>query len=443
MPSIPNRRTIGAALGTDRADGCGFWGRYGEWDHGIGAWNGQKKGTAARWTLACRDAHRQRMALDEATGELRRRHCQSNRSPPDRPDPPTAAAGPERSDGNVNHSSSFHRRLRAAGGAVLISIVAAIASGTGCREKPEAPAADVVATVGATRIRVADVEAEIRRQPAANTVDDEARRRQALDVLLDEASLYRQATEAGFDRTPDLQRRWQRLVAREWRERALTNGPSEAVSEAQVQDWYDTHRDRFRVPEKVRASLIALHVSSRAEPAKREAARRRLSEVRDAVLAAPQREDAFARQARDLSDDAATRLHDGAAGWIVLGRTPLRWPEEVGRALSAAAETGPLSPVLETPSGYYLVAVWERDPASYRPLAQVRDTVVNQLQQTRAEERERQVRAAARQAAGVQLHPEALARVRVPAAAPSSPAGTPPPPLPGSATLTALPDSPP
>jgi hypothetical protein len=234
-------------------------------------------------------------------------------------------------------------------GLTLLSILAVLVAETGCREGPGSADPAVVATVGGLRITVSDLEAEVRRQPAAGLADPETRRQRALDALVDEASLFCRAADAGFDQSPEMQIRWRRMVARGWRERTLAKGSADPISEADIESWYLTQRDRFRLPGRIRASLIALHVSSRAEPAKREAARRRLSEVHDAILAATNQPVAFARHARELSDDAATRYHDGDIGWLVLGRTPLRWPEEVGRALAATTEAGPLSSVLETP----------------------------------------------------------------------------------------------
>lgn len=276
---------------------------------------------------------------------------------------------------------------------------------------------EVVADVGGHPITLQDVSTEIHRRPPSAFGPDahspEARRRAALDALIDEEALYQRALAQGLDRDPDVVRRVRSLLIHELRERNLPSPPTQTPSDHDLQLWYDQHPDEFLEPAQARASLISLHPPRRATPEQRQAARQRLEQVRHSILAAPNPTQAFAHQARELSDDPPTRRQGGDTGWLTQGRLT-RWPEAVTAFLfQSHHHPNPLH-LLETPEALYLIQITDRRPARRRPFDEVKPALSHRVAQAQIERRQRELLDQARAAVVIRQNRQALDRIEVP-----------------------------
>lgn len=286
-----------------------------------------------------------------------------------------------------------------------------------CRKAPPEMGPDVVAQIGDRQITAHEVTEEMRRRPvsSATNTNAESRRRSALDSLIDDEVLFQQARAAGLDRDPEVARRIQRLVVQEFRERNLCPESEPALSQSELRSWYDQHPETFLEPAQVQATLISLRVPRTAPGELRQSARRRLEQARETILAAADKAQAFAQQAREISDDSSTRRQGGNTGWLTEGRLT-RWPQEVTAYLfqpSTGAAPGP-GPVIETPEGLFLVGIADRRPAHRRPFHEVQPALAHRVAQSSREEKQRELVARARSAAAIRENPTALAAIPVP-----------------------------
>ena len=192
-------------------------------------------------------------------------------------------------------------------------------------------------------------------------------------------------TEAGFD---DYLRR--DLMAR----RALAELLREAGPSAdEVERLYRDNRDRYVLPERVRARHLLLKLPAQADPAAREAARLRLDE-----LARRQRAGAdFAALARQFSDDPSAEA-GGDLGYFARGQ--MVPPFE---AAAFALPVGELSAPVETPFGWHLILVEDHQAARPMSEAEALAAVRAQLAAARRSDTEAEVLRQLRQNAKISL----------------------------------------
>ena len=76
--------------------------------------------------------------------------------------------------------------------------------------------------------------------------------------------------------------------------------------------------------------------------------------------------------------------------WLRPDKDDRRWPDEVMEAIFSLKETGKVSPVITTHSGYYLVKLMERRESAPRPLGALKDRIRHQLLAQKKAEVERE-----------------------------------------------------
>src|SRR5262245_21426830 len=137
-----------------------------------------------------------------------------------------------------------------------------------------------------------------------------------------------------------------------------------------VRKRYDAERSQFDRPEQARVRHILMRVEPGADAATKEAARKRIDALREKLAAGAD----FADVARESGDDPATQALGGDLGWIQRGGIvkPLE-----DAAFSQAP--GALGEVIETPQGFHLVRVEERQPARVVPFEEAQQQVAQEL----------------------------------------------------------------
>jgi peptidyl-prolyl cis-trans isomerase C len=173
--------------------------------------------------------------------------------------------------------------------------------------RPPSPAevarrAQVVARVNATSITLGELEDLLNEAPAPirATYADPARRREFLQNLLTTYLLADEARRRGLDRDPQLAQTVRRNLGQRVEQVAVLDAITpEAVTDAEVRQWYEGHVADYQQPEYRRATILIT--------ADRAVAERAIEEIRRA------RGDM--RRVRDLarqhSVDEASRAHDG------------------------------------------------------------------------------------------------------------------------------------
>jgi parvulin-like peptidyl-prolyl isomerase len=212
---------------------------------------------------------------------------------------------------------------------------------------PGAPAADVAAEVGDRRVPYAEFEAYLAANAIADAPSLDSRvLSRLLDQFLDELLLRRLAEEEGMPGGAS------RAGVAE-----LVAQASQAVEHAEIDQFYNAHRERFRQPERVRVRQILVEDRGTAELAAREL---------DAGVP-------FEEVARKLSQGPRAKL-GGDQG--VLGREDLP-PEIADRIFGLAAEE--VSDIVAADYGFHIFQVSERLPPSDMPVEAVEPAILDEL----------------------------------------------------------------
>jgi peptidyl-prolyl cis-trans isomerase C len=296
--------------------------------------------------------------------------------------------------------------------------------------------ADVLAQNQWTKLTRADYDAALARVPAAQRDEfaTSPRRVQSLlNTLLVVKTLAAQARLDGV-------RPQGSLAAGEAPEQALANAELARIDEdaahafdakkyafvAKAREAYALAPDKYRVPEEVRFSDIAVTIKDRGDAA----ALARAEEARRKLVAG---ED-FAKVAREYSDDPTTREHGGALPLV----SRERLAKEFADGVFALTRVGEISQPIKAPTAYHVVRLDERRPARVQSFDEVRDKLLQELR-TRyiAEQRDARIQAIHRDPTLV-VNQKAIDALVVPYDAAAAKAGTKVP-APGSAATPSAP----
>ena len=191
------------------------------------------------------------------------------------------------------------------------------------------------------------------------------------DQSVDEETLYRQARELSLERSDPVVR--QHLIGL-MRNIARRSSAPEAMTEAQLEDYYRRHRDRFMRPARARLSHLYLSADRRGSRLDDDA--RRLSSRLAAEALDPSR-------AVALGDPFMLQHHLPARSWRELERT-------FGASFAGAVmdlEPGVWSGPIISSYGLHLVWIHERTEAAPAAFASVRRQVALGLEVERGERR--------------------------------------------------------
>jgi hypothetical protein len=245
-----------------------------------------------------------------------------------------------------------------------------------------ADAAKPVLSAGAETADVAAVTRAIHRLPAfqlaALGADDNARRHAVVErFLAPELQKAAEARARGLDKRPRTADRLRELYSRAMEtELARQTAEQQPISDADVQHYFDQHRDRFETPRRIRIWRILV---------KDEAlARKIIAESQGAAGPAKWRE-----FARENSLDTATKFRDGDLGFVRPDGSTETPQLRVDPALFAAVERladGQIAPEpLHEPAG--IAVVWRRGslPPIARTVAQEAPAIRTLLSRQRLE----------------------------------------------------------
>ncbi|HVE86344.1 MAG TPA: peptidyl-prolyl cis-trans isomerase [Myxococcales bacterium] len=280
-------------------------------------------------------------------------------------------------------------------GLLLPAALALAALALGCPEKVrdlEDP--NAVATVNGESISRADFEQELTRETAGEPLEPpptpeqvELVKRTLLDTLINRVLLQQAARQANVQISPEeVDRRVMRISSdypAEGFSEALSQGqltmavlkqktaqslaveklfeqhvyPRVAVTEEELRDYYEAHKDQLGEPEQVRAAQIVVKGVDEA--------RRIQAQLKEGKK--------FGDLARKYSLSADAKV-GGDLGFFPRGVMPEKF-DEVAFSLSA----GQTSDVVETEYGFHLFKVLEKKPARHKELNEVRKQIEAKL----------------------------------------------------------------
>jgi parvulin-like peptidyl-prolyl isomerase len=237
------------------------------------------------------------------------------------------------------------------------------------RDASDAEGQDVLARVDGMSVRSAEFKKEALRRARGGAFPIEERRK-LLNDLVAEKLLYQAALEAGLDRDPSAQR----YIARLMYQRQIDARVPDRLPDAEVQSYYEAHRDDFAVPEGVRIKRILIKVTPERSD---EDAKARADRVSAELAADPE---SFVKLATEYSEDR--NLPRGAPSHF-MRREEAPWidREVVNRAF--ALKVGELSPVFRTEEGYNIITTVDHRPRVERSFEEAKSTVHRKLREER------------------------------------------------------------
>src|SRR5580704_8523202 len=146
-------------------------------------------------------------------------------------------------------------------------------------------------------------------------------------------------------------------------------GQSIQISDAQVESFYNSHKDQYRTPERVQARHILIKTTGKTQaevPQLKAKAEDLLKQIKGGAD--------FAKLAEKNSEDPGSAAKGGDLGWIVRGQMVKNFEDTV-----FSLKPKEISDVITTEYGFHIIQVMEREPARLRTLAEVKPEIVGNL----------------------------------------------------------------
>ncbi|RMG20052.1 MAG: peptidylprolyl isomerase [Deltaproteobacteria bacterium] len=176
----------------------------------------------------------------------------------------------------------------------------------------------------------------------------------------------------------------QRLLQREVRARVV-------VTDDEIQAYYDSHPEEFKVPEQVHARQIVVKTREEAEALRTELRKRHGPDFAEVA------------RSRSIAPEAA---QGGDLGWFERGVMPP--PFDVCFDLPV----GRVSEVVESPYGYHLFQVLERRKARVLSLDEARDRIEAKLRREKEKRAQERYVALLRETAKIEINEAVLGEIR-------------------------------
>ena len=209
-------------------------------------------------------------------------------------------------------------------------------------------------------------------EPEQDVVDQEIERIQG---QFDSEDAYQQALEANNTSEEQLRENIARSQIVQQALDQFVEEP-EAVSDADVQSFYDENPDLFAQGEQITASHILISTQELTEEEAIQDARERAEAIRQELLNGAD----FAQTAREESEGPSGE-NGGSLGTFGRGQMVPAFEEA-----AFSLEPGEISEIVETQFGFHIIRVSEKTESSTVPLAEVSSQIVEFLSQQRRNE---------------------------------------------------------
>jgi len=242
---------------------------------------------------------------------------------------------------------------------------------------------EIVARVGGSDVTADEVRSTIAlldaRQQAA-MARDPALLSQTVRAILANRLVLKEATAKKWDQQPavvaQLARTRESLIVDSYLQ-SVTMPPDNYPGEADIKNVYEANASAFLVPRRFRMAQIVVALAKDADKAAEEAARKKLDDI---VKKTRQPGADFGALARASSDDAATAERDGEIGWVA--EPDLR--TEIRARVTGLPKSGIADPI-RLEDGWHILKLVDTEASHTRPLAEVREALVQRIRTERVE----------------------------------------------------------
>ncbi len=290
--------------------------------------------------------------------------------------------------------------------AVIFLIIFAIAA---CSKK-DADKSAYLAKVGNTKITLEDFDREFQALPqyAQQMFQDPSGKEKVLDDLISKELLYQEAVKRGLDNSPDFKKKLddfrKSVLAQEVLEKEILSKGK--VSDQEVKDYYDKHKEEFTTVSQLRASHILVKTPDEAEK----------------VMARLKKGEKFEDVARAVSIDKNTAKQGGDLGYFSRGQMAPEFEKA-----AASLKVGEISNPVKTQFGYHIIKVTARKAGPVVEFERVKDLISQKLSGERQREAFEKYIAELKKTYKVEINKDALMKSaqegkEKPQAAPEQPA---------------------
>src|SRR5512137_1463483 len=138
------------------------------------------------------------------------------------------------------------------------------------------------------------------------------RKKEFLDSLVKFEILASAAEKEGYQNDPDVQLTMKKAMVQKLVQKRFGDGDAKDISDADVQKFYDEHKDDFVKPARVRTSALLVAATPADRAQKGAQAGKLLAQLKASSKKDPQ---AFQALVRSTSDDAASKGNGGDLGF--------------------------------------------------------------------------------------------------------------------------------
>jgi len=229
----------------------------------------------------------------------------------------------------------------------------------------------VLAVVNGEKITNADLEEELAGKPDfyKERAQTEEGKRQIVDRLIEQKLLMQAAQKQQIADSPEIQAKIkayeQRVLIDALRDK-IVSAPA-APTEADIKQYYESHKYQFNQPELVRVRQIVTISRSKAD---------------QAYLEAKSSPTKFSDIAGKYSEDEASKSRGGDLGYVSKGTLP---PELENKIF--ALKEGGISPVAGYQGKFYVFQVIEHRPAEQKNFEQAKEMIAKRLEYEKSQEK--------------------------------------------------------
>jgi len=268
---------------------------------------------------------------------------------------------------------------------ILIGVVVCLLFGLGgcAREQGQ-----ILARVDEEVLTLTEFNERISRLPEQYQAVINKNKQRFLDDYVVELLIYKEAIRQGLDKHKDA-----REVLREARRKILMAKYIEeevekkiVVEEAELRDYYEKNRDKFLVPERMRASHILVKTEEKAK------------ELLDKLSEGAGFEELAGTESMDL-----TNRRGGDVGYFTKGQLVPEF-EEACEKLSV----GEISPAVKTSFGYHIIKLTDRKPAHSKEFEEVKEEVEKEMTSLKRRDRFSRIVEELKNKASIEIYSELL-----------------------------------
>jgi peptidyl-prolyl cis-trans isomerase C len=204
------------------------------------------------------------------------------------------------------------------------------------------------------------------------------------------------ARKEGFDKIPEIKEQLQYMMddftAQEYLQKSLAKDIT--IDDQNIKQYYEANKDKFKVPEQIRARHILVKVSSKSSEEDKKKAKVKIEELRERLV----KGEDFAKLAKEYSDDPGTKKKGGDTDFFSRGKMVKPFEDA-----AFSLKPGAISDIVETKFGYHIIKVEDRKEARTMSLDETKESIGQYLKDELANSKSAQFIHDATEKAGMEI----------------------------------------